>query len=151
MRPHLLRSYWIDTGKMEDILDANRQALKGLAPSIDPTATIADDVTLQGDVTVQAGATIRNSTVRGPAIIGERAVIENAYVGPFSSIYHDAQILNSEVEYCIVLEHSRIVGVPGRIEASLIGRYVEVAASHVKPHAHKLMLGDYSKVGLLDN
>ncbi len=151
VRPHLLRSYWIDTGKMEDILDANRQALKGLAPSIDPTATIADDVTLQGDVTVQAGATIRNSTVRGPAIIGERAVIENAYVGPFSSIYHDAQILNSEVEYCIVLEHSRIVGVPGRIEASLIGRYVEVAASHVKPHAHKLMLGDYSKVGLLDN
>ncbi|HLY32650.1 MAG TPA: sugar phosphate nucleotidyltransferase, partial [Ktedonobacterales bacterium] len=151
VRPHLLRSYWIDTGKMEDILDANRQALKGLAPSIDPTAIIADDVTLQGDVTVQAGAEIRHSVVRGPAIIGERAVVENAYIGPFSSIYHDAEIRDSEVEYCIVLEHSRIIGVPGRIEASLIGRHVEVAASHIKPHAHKLMLGDYSKVGLLDN
>ncbi|HLJ81264.1 MAG TPA: hypothetical protein VKT52_07260, partial [Ktedonobacterales bacterium] len=81
--------------------------------------------------------------------IGKNAQIVNAYVGPFSSIDHDVLIEDSQVEYCIVLEHSTIRGVPGRIEASLIGRYAEVHASPLKPEGHKLMLGDYSKVGLL--
>ena len=148
VRPHLLAGYWIDTGKMEDILAANRQVLAGLGGAVDPSAVVSPDSVLQGDVTVQAGARIVGSVVRGPAIIGERTVIENAYVGPFSSIYHDVTIANSEVEYCIVLEHSRIADVPGRIEASLIGRYAEVTASAAKPRAHRLMLGDYSRVGV---
>ncbi len=101
-------------------------------------------------MTIQAGARIQNSVIRGPAIIGERTRIENAYVGPFSSIYHDATIEGSEVEYCIVLENSRIHNVPTRIEASLIGRNVEVYAEAQRPRAHKLMLGDYSKVGLME-
>jgi glucose-1-phosphate thymidylyltransferase len=148
VRPHLLQGYWIDTGKMEDILAANRQVLAGLGRYIDPAATISADSILQGDVRVEAGAEIINSVVRGPAIIGERTVIRNAFVGPFSSIYHDVTIESSEVEYCIVLEHSRITNVPGRIETSLIGRYADVHASSHKPVAHKLMLGDYSRVGL---
>lgn len=148
VRPHILQGYWIDTGKMEDILAANRQVLTGLGRSIDPTAAIAPDAVIEGNVVVQAGARITKSLVRGPAIIGERAHIENAYVGPFSSIYHDVLIENSEVEYCIVLEHSRITHVPRRIEASLIGRYAEIAGTQRKPRAHQLMLGDYSKVGL---
>jgi glucose-1-phosphate thymidylyltransferase len=148
VRPHLLDGYWIDTGKMEDILAANRQMLSSLAPTIDPTAVITPDAVLQGNVTVQAGARIAGSVIRGPAIIGERARIEHAYIGPFSSIYHDVTIANSEVEYCIVLEHSRITDVPSRIEASLIGRNSEVSASSLKPRAHRLMLGDYSKVQL---
>ena len=148
VRPHLLQGYWIDTGKMADILAANRQVLTALTPGIDATAEISDDSVLQGAVRVEPGARIINSVVRGPAIIGERTLLENAYVGPFSSIHHDVVIQNSEVEYCIVLEHSRILDVAGRIEASLIGRYAEVHASDVKPKGHKLMLGDYSKVGL---
>jgi glucose-1-phosphate thymidylyltransferase len=148
VRPHLLQGYWIDTGKMEDILAANRQVLAGLGRYIDPVATISADSILQGDVRIEAGAEIINSVVRGPAIIGERTVIRNAFVGPFSSIYHDVTIDSSEVEYCIVLEHSRIANVPGRIETSLIGRYADVHASSHKPVAHKLMLGDYSRVGL---
>jgi glucose-1-phosphate thymidylyltransferase len=146
VRPHLLEGYWIDTGKMEDILAANRQVLAGLTGTIDPSATISADSAIQGEVVVQAGAVIRNSTVRGPAIIGERTRIENAYVGPFSSIYHDAVIENSEVEYCIVLEHGRIADVPMRIESSLIGRHAEIVATSHRPRGHKLMLGDYSKV-----
>ena len=148
VRPHLLRGYWIDTGKMADILAANRQVLTDLLPGIDPTAQISGDSVLQGAVRVEAGAQLVNSVVRGPAIIGERTRLENAYVGPFSSIHHDVTIQNSEVEYCIVLEHSRILDIAGRIEASLIGRYAEVHASDVRPKGHKLMLGDYSKVGL---
>jgi glucose-1-phosphate thymidylyltransferase len=148
VRPHLLQGYWIDTGKMEDILAANRQVLTTLQRSTEPTASVSPDSVLQGAVVVQAGAQIVNSVVRGPAIIGERTRLVNAYVGPFSSIYHDVTIENSEVEYCIVLEHSRICDVPSRIEASLIGRHAEIYASPLKPRAHKLMLGDHSKVGL---
>lgn len=151
VRPHLLDGYWIDTGKMEDILAANRQVLAGLSHVIDPTATISPDSAIQGEVVVQAGATIINSVVRGPAIIGERTRIQNAYVGPFSSIYHDAVIENSEVEYCIVLEHGRVCDVPTRIESSLIGRHAEIYASTHKPRGHKLMLGDYSKVVVPSN
>lgn len=146
VRPHLLTGYWIDTGKMEDILAANRQVLTGLSRSIDPTATISSDTIIQGEVTIQAGATISNSVVRGPAIIGEHTQIANAFIGPFSSIYHDVVIENSEVEYCIVLEHSRICDVPMRIESSLIGHHAEITASKRKPRGYKLMLGDYSKV-----
>jgi glucose-1-phosphate thymidylyltransferase len=147
--PHLLEGYWIDTGKMEDILAANRQVLAGIERSIDASASIDEASHIEGNVSIQAGACIRNSVVRGPAIIGERTHIENAYIGPFSSIYHDVTILSSEVEYCIVLENSSIRDIPTRIEASLIGRHAEVYAVPMRPFGHKLMLGDYSKVGLL--
>ncbi len=148
VRPHLLESFWIDTGKMDDILAANRQVLEGLAPSIDPSASISADSVLQGNVTVQAGACITSSVIRGPAIIGERSQISNAFIGPFSSIYHDVQIESSEVEHCIVLEHARIRHVGRRIESSLIGRSAEVESARRKPEALHLMLGDHSKVGL---
>ena len=146
VRPHLLTGYWIDTGKMEDILAANRQVLTTMRGEIAPSASISPDCVLQGEVSVQAGARLISSIIRGPAIIGERTTIRDAYIGPFTSVYHDVTIANSELEYCIVLEHSRIIGVPGRIEASLIGRYAQVDASAEKPIGHKLMLGDYSRV-----
>ena len=148
VRPHLLRSYWIDTGKMEDILSANRLVLEGLAPVIDPSAQISADSVLQGNVTVQAGARITSSVIRGPAIIGERSQIMGSFVGPYSSIYHDVELEGSEVEYCIVLEHARIRHVGRRIASSLIGRAAVVEAAQRTPEALQLMLGDHSKVGL---
>jgi glucose-1-phosphate thymidylyltransferase len=148
VRPHILDKYWIDTGKMEDVLAANRLVLSGIGHSIAESAVISPDSVLQGDVTVEAGAQIINSVIRGPAIIGERTVLRDAYVGPFTSVYHDVVIEGSEIEYCIVLEHCRITNVGKRIEASLVGRYVEISASAAKPRGHKLMLGDYSRLAL---
>jgi glucose-1-phosphate thymidylyltransferase len=146
-----LSGYWIDTGKMEDILDANRQVLLGLAPAVAPSATISQTSSLSGTVVVQDGAVIEHSVIRGPAIIGERAVIRNAYIGPFTSIYHDAVLEACEVEYSVVLEHSRICGVQGRIEESLIGRHAEVHTSPRKPRSHRLMLGDHSRVDVVSS
>jgi len=145
----LLTGYWIDTGKMEDILEANRQVLLGLAPSIDPSATISPASAISGAVVLQAGCIIDNSVVRGPAIIGERTILRNAYIGPFTSIYHDVIVEASEVAYSILLEYSKILSVRGRIEESLIGRYAEVYSSPTKPHSHTLMLGDHSRVGII--
>jgi glucose-1-phosphate thymidylyltransferase len=149
VRAQRLDGYWIDTGKMADILDANRQVLAELPHSIAPTAQVSETSAVHGAVTIQDGAVIENSVIRGPAIIGERCVLRNAYIGPFTSVYHDAVIEESEVEFSIVLEHSRISHVPGRIEESLIGRYAEVYTSPLRPRGHKLMLGDHSRVGVL--
>jgi glucose-1-phosphate thymidylyltransferase len=87
--------------------------------------------------------------VRGPAIIGEGTRVVNSYVGPFTSIYHDCLIEDSELEHSIVLEHCRIVDIPVRIEGSVIGRNVSIARSPIKPKAYKLILGDNSQVGIL--
>jgi glucose-1-phosphate thymidylyltransferase len=146
VRARILDDYWIDTGSLDAILEANRQALTDLQPEIDSTAVIAPDTTLQGSVTVQAGAQIMASIVRGPVIIGERATIEAAYVGPYTSISAGVTITSSEIEDSIVLEQSRIVAIPGRIQGSLIGRSSEIAGGGPKPLGHRLLVGDYSRV-----
>ena len=149
VEPYRLQGYWIDTGQMEDILEANRLMLGRLTPTTAEDSHIDAESSIFSTVIVQQGARILNSVVRGPAIIGARTTVVNSYIGPFTSIYHDVAIYNSEVEHSIVLEHSRIINIPDRIEDSLIGRYVEIQASPIKPKAYKFMLGDHSKVGLL--
>lgn len=149
VRAQRLTGYWIDTGKMADILDANRQVLLTKTAAIAPSARVSENSLLTGMVVVEDGAVIENSVIRGPAIIGARTTVRNAYVGPFTSVYHDAVIEACEIEFSIVLEHSIISDVRGRIEESLIGRYAEVHTSPHKPRGHKLMLGDHSRVGIL--
>lgn len=147
VRPYIHRGWWIDTGKMADMLEANRLVLEELEPHVEGYAD--RDSRLDGRVTIEDGAEVINSVIRGPAIIGEHSRIVNAYVGPFTSIYHHVELEDSEIEHSIVLEHSKIIGIPHRIEDSLIGRNVEITRSPIKPKAYKLMLGDYSKVGIL--
>ena len=147
VRSHLLTGYWIDTGKMQDILDANRLILDVMEPRNE--GSVDGDSQIIGRVTLEKGARIVHSTVRGPAIIGERTVVENSFVGPYTSIYHDCTIMGSEVEHSVVLENSRIVDIGQRIEDSLIGRNVEISKSHVKPRAYRMVVGDFSRVGIL--
>ncbi len=145
--PYIHRGWWIDTGKMEDLLEANRLVLDELEHVIE--GYVDEKSQINGKVTIQKGAEVINSTIRGPAIIGEHTRIVNSYVGPFTSIYHHVLIQDSEIEHCIVLEHTRIVDVPYRIEDSLIGRNVEIVRSPVKPKAYKMTLGDHSRVGIV--
>ncbi len=146
--PYIHEGWWIDTGKMEDMLDANRLVLEELEPRVDGYVDSASQ--LCGKVVVEPGAEIINSVIRGPAIIGEHTRIVNSYVGPFTSIYHHCAVIDSEIEHSIILENCRIE-IDQRIENSLIGRNVEIARSPLKPRALKFMLGDYSKVGILSN
>ena len=104
---------------------------------------------LSGRVIVERGAEIINSTIRGPAIIGENSRIVDAYVGPYTAIYHDVLVENSEVEHCIVLENCKIVGIGARIEDSLIGRHVEITRSPLRPKAYRMSIGDYSQIVIL--
>ncbi|GCE16700.1 glucose-1-phosphate thymidylyltransferase [Dictyobacter kobayashii] len=149
VRAYKLQGYWIDTGKMEDILEANRLVLNKLQTNISENTYIDSKSQLQGNIVIQRGAEIRNSVIRGPAIIGEYAHLENTYIGPFTSVYHNVVICNSEIEHSIILEHCSIYDLPFRIENSLIGRNVKIHASSIKPRAYKFMLGDHSDLGLL--
>jgi glucose-1-phosphate thymidylyltransferase len=134
--PYVHEGWWIDTGKKDDMLEANRLVLEETEPSA------------QGYVDRDSNL-IGNSTIRGPVIIGEHCRIVNAYIGPFTSIYHHTLVENSEIEHSIVLEHCLIKDLPFRLEDSLIGRYVEVIQSPLKPKAYRLVLGDHSTVGLI--
>jgi glucose-1-phosphate thymidylyltransferase len=96
---------------------------------------------------VEAGAQVVNSHLRGPVVIGARTRVENAYVGPFSSIAEDCLIRDTEVEYSVVLERCRVESV-GRIEGSLLGRDVVVERTSGKPAATRLMLGDHSEIAI---
>jgi glucose-1-phosphate thymidylyltransferase len=98
---------------------------------------------------VEPGAKVVESTVRGPAIIGRNAVIEQAYVGPFTAIGDGVVVRQSEIEHSIVLEGSSITEIGARIESSLIGRNVSIHRSEAKPKSYKLMIGDRSDIGLI--
>ena len=145
--PYVHEGWWIDTGKMEDMLEANRLVLE---TNESRTEGFVDaDSKVNGKVVIEKDAEIINSTVRGPAIIGERTRVVNAYIGPFTSIHHDCLIADCEIEHSIVMEHCQIEDIHHRIEDSLIGRNVEIVRSPVKPRAYKMVLGDHSKVGIL--
>ncbi|HOU23536.1 MAG: Glucose-1-phosphate thymidylyltransferase 1 [Chloroflexi bacterium ADurb.Bin180] len=147
VNPYVHTGWWIDTGAPGDMLDANRLVLDELEPKVEGYVDKASK--LIGKVTVQKGAEIIDSVIRGPAIIGEETRIVNSFVGPFTSIYHHCLVEKSEIEHSMVLEHSRLVDIPQRVENSLIGRNVEVTRSPLLPKAYKMVLGDNSRVGLL--
>jgi len=145
VRPHLVTGYWKDTGRLEDMLECNRKVLEGIEPAV--RGTVDESSQLIGRVVVEEGAVIERSTVRGPAIIGRGTVLRDTYVGPFTSIYFGCTLEDTEIEHSIVLEQSTIRGVR-RIEDSLIGKQVEVSPNRAQPRAHRLMLGDHSRVSI---
>jgi len=146
VRPHVIEGWWKDTGKLEDMLEANRIILDTLLPRTEGTVV---DSEIVGRVVIEAGARVVKSTVRGPAIIGRDAVIESAYVGPFTSIGDRVVLRASEVEHSILLEGASVTDVGGRIESSLIGRNVSIYRTASKPRSFNFMLGDRSEVGLI--
>ncbi len=142
--PHIHRGWWIDTGKPTDMLEANSHVLEEIVPSVAADAKIDARSTVDSRVTVQAGAQIVNSILRGPTIIGQDTLIENSYIGPFTSIYHSCQIRNCEIERSIILEQSRVMDIDRTLRDSLIGRNASVKRSAEKPSGIKMNLGDHS-------
>jgi glucose-1-phosphate thymidylyltransferase len=147
VHPYIHRGWWIDTGKARDMLEANSLVLEEMDYKVE--GYIDRDSTVGRRVTIESGAEIINSVVRGPSIIGKNTRIINSYIGPYTSIFHNVHIENSEIEHSMVLENSVIQDIDARIQDSLIGRNASITRSPIKPKAHKLMLGDNSIVGIL--
>jgi len=144
--PRTITGWWKDTGRPEDLLDANRLLLENLEPRIEGAVDSASQIT--GRVQVHASATVQRSVIRGPALIGPRAVIRDSYVGPYTSIGAGVEINGAEVEYSVVQERSVIDHPPVRLQDSLIGCDVRVSRSGLRPISHRLILGDHSVVEL---
>ncbi len=146
VQPHLVSGWWKDTGKIEDILDANRLILETIEGAVEGTVDEASKVS--GAVVIEAGAVVRASTIRGPAIIGAGCEIADSYIGPFTSIQKGCRIVGTEIEHSIVLEGSEILDIGSRIDESLIGRDVRIHKCPPKPLAYRFMVGDKSEIGL---
>ena len=144
VRAEVISGRWIDTGKHDDLLEANHLLLEDLEPELAGRHDEAS--TIQGRVVLQEGCEVINSRIQGPAIIGERTRVVNSFIGPFTSIYHDCLIADIEISGSVVLEHTTIEQVDGRIEHSLIGRNVELRGHQRRPHGYELILGDFSKL-----
>ena len=143
VRCELLTGWWIDTGKLTPLLEANRLLLERIETTIE--GTVDEASVIDGRVHIGAGATITGSTIRGPVSIGPGAVIENAFIGPFSAIGARCRVVSSEIEHSVLMDDSSVIDVP-RLEDSLIGSHAEVMRSRRKPRALRLMVGDHCQI-----
>jgi glucose-1-phosphate thymidylyltransferase len=146
VEPHIVRGWWKDTGRLEDMLEANRLILDNLIERIDGELT---DSQVDGRVVIEAGARLERTRVRGPAVIGAGAVLKDCYVGPYSSIGEGCTITNAEVEHSILLSGCTVCDLDGRMESSLLGRNVTVRRGERQPRAYRFMVGDNSDISIL--
>src|SRR5215212_8873094 len=146
VEPHIVRGWWKDTGRLDDMLEANRLILETIDRKVDGQL---DASQIDGRVIVEAGAQLTNSTVRGPAIIGAGAVLTDCYVGPYTAVGRHCVIENAEVEHSILLEGSTVRGLDGRMESSLLGRCVHISRDDRQPRAFCFIVGANSEIGIL--
>ena len=143
---HVVRGWWKDTGRLDDMLEANRLILETIDRRVQGELT---DSQVDGRVVVEPGATLERATVRGPAVIGAGAVLRDAYVGPYTAVGAGCVIEDAEVEHSILLEASSVRGLEGRMESSLLGKNVAISRDDRQPRAYRFMVGDNSEIGIL--
>jgi glucose-1-phosphate thymidylyltransferase len=146
VEPHIVEGWWKDTGRLDDMLEANRLILDNLEPRVDGELI---DSRVDGRVVVESGARLERSNVRGPAVIGAGTRLVDAYVGPYTSIGEGCTIENAEVEHSILLSGSSVQGLAGRMESSLLGRNVAIGRDDRQPRAYRFMVGDNSEISIL--
>ncbi|MBV1893448.1 MAG: glucose-1-phosphate thymidylyltransferase [Ilumatobacteraceae bacterium] len=145
VRTEILTGWWIDTGKLTPLLEANRLILETIEPRID--GTVDDESFIDGRVVIEAGAEVINSTIRGPVAIGANTQVVDSFIGPFSAIGADCEVRHSEIEHSVVMERSQVIDIP-RLEDSLIGSDAVVSRSKRKPRAVRLMVGDHCQIDI---
>jgi glucose-1-phosphate thymidylyltransferase len=146
VEPHIVRGWWKDTGRLQDLLEANRLILDSLIERIDGEliSSRAD-----GRVVIEAGARLERTTVRGPAIIGADARLSDCYIGPYTAVGERCTISGAEVEHSILLAGCSVCDLDGRMESSLLGRNVTVRRGDRQPRAYRFMVGDNSDIAIL--
>src|SRR3954466_14899272 len=147
VEPHIVEGWWKDTGRLDDMLEANRLILETIHASYDGEFS---DSTVEGRVIIEPGARLERSTVRGPAIIGANTQLIDAYIGPYTAIGEDCVVQEAEIEHSILLAGSQVRHLAGRMESSLLGRNVTVSRDAGRqPRAYRFMVGDNSDIGIL--
>jgi len=143
VRTEILTGWWIDTGKLTPLLEANRLILETIETCIE--GTVDAESVIDGRVVVGPGAEIVNSTIRGPVAIGAGTKVVDSFIGPFSAVGADCEVRHSEIEHSVVMDRSRVIDIP-RLEDSLIGSDAVVSRTRRKPRAVRLMVGDHCQI-----
>jgi len=143
---HIVKGWWKDTGKLEDMLEANRLVLEDIKPRID--GELDSESRVEGRVAIEKGARLERSVVRGPAIIGAGTQLTDSYIGPYTAIDRDVVITGSEVEHSIVLAGSSIRDLDARMEASLLGKNVTLSRSKGMPKTLRFLVGDNADIAI---
>ena len=146
VEPHIVRGWWKDTGRLEDMLAANRLVLETIEGRVDGELI---DSQIDGRVVIEAGARLVRSAVRGPAVIGAGARLTDCYIGPYTAVGQDCVIENAEVEHSILLNGSQVSNLEGRMESSLLGRNVKIRRDQRQPRAYRFLVGDNSEIAIL--
>jgi glucose-1-phosphate thymidylyltransferase len=145
VEPQIVKGWWKDTGRLEDLLAANRLVLDTIQTRVEGELI---DSQVDGRVVIEAGARLERSSVRGPAIIGAGARLSDCHIGPYTAIGEGCEISGAEVEHSILLAQSVVKGLDGRIESSLLGRNVKIGRDLRQPRAFRFMVGDNSEIGI---
>jgi glucose-1-phosphate thymidylyltransferase len=146
VEPHIVRGWWKDTGRLEDMLEANRLILDNLLERVEGELI---DSQVDGRVVIEPGARLERTIVRGPAIIGAGAKLSDCYIGPYTAIGENCTISGAEVEHSILLAGCSVCDLDGRMESSLLGRNVTVRRGERQPRAYRFMVGDNSDISIL--
>lgn len=146
VRPHIIDGWWKDTGKLSDMLEANRIMLDAMVPEV--ASELGHGVQLHGRVSLGRGSTIVDSVVRGPAVIGDGCEVRDAYIGPYTSVGDGCRVVGSEVEHSILLAGSRVENIGARLADSLLGVDAVVRRTPGVSSATRVMVGDNSEVDL---
>jgi glucose-1-phosphate thymidylyltransferase len=146
VEPHIVQGWWKDTGRLRDMLAANRLVLDTIETRVEGELIESQ---VDGRVVIEAGARLERSAVRGPAIIGAGARLTDCYVGPYTAIGEGCDIRNAEVEHSILLAGASVHDLAGRMESSLLGRNVTIGRDQRQPRAFRFLVGDNSEIGIL--
>jgi glucose-1-phosphate thymidylyltransferase len=146
VEPHIVRGWWKDTGRLDDLLAANRLVLDTIDARVEGELIESQ---VDGRVVVEQGARLIRCAVRGPAVIGAGATLADCYVGPYTAIGERCTIEGAEVEHSILLAGSSVHGLAGRMESSLLGRGARIGRDHRQPRAYRFMIGDNSEIAIL--
>jgi len=146
VKSEVVTGWWKDTGHLDDMLEANRLVLEEVQTRLDGEI---EDSRVEGRVVLESGAILRRSVVRGPAVIAAGTVIEDAYIGPYTSIGADCVVRRAEVEHSILLTGSYVEDLGNRLEASLLGRDVRVTRTVGPPRTLRMLVGDRAEIKIV--
>ena len=147
VKGHIIFGWWKDTGKPEDLIEANRKILQDLRVSR-VEGEVDDSSKIQGEVIIEKGVKVMSSVVRGPVIVGRGSFIKNSYIGPYTSIGEDVIVENCEIENSIIMDKCSLSDVKYRLDSSILGKSVSMRGVKSKPSSMSLILGDLSSVNL---
>ena len=146
VKSFILRRWWLDTGKKDDLLEANRVVLDELVTQ-QLEGKVDEGSKVVGRVSLAKGAQVGGSTIRGPVVIGTGTVIKSSFIGPYTSVGNNCTIENAVLEHSVILDGARIAGLE-RLEDSVVGRNAVVSKGSQNNKALRLMVGDDAEVSL---